>query len=212
MARINTGILGVTHGRISNVCTSASKGKNVIRIKPVPFNPQSSAQTSHRAKYKLCSDVNQKIGHLLFPDIIQPFIKHLSAWNWWVKNNINIIENPINWAELKYSSGKITNGVPNAFHYYATGNRARYRMSRDLTGDSELDDINYFIWWNVTRNSTAVLGTPRLRRHYTALNNVFLYTEENDLFYGISFYKRFVNSKLSKVSWGAFYERIAVAQ
>ena len=91
VATIETGILGVTRGKIANVVGAKWKQTNYIRKLTTPSNPKSTAQVIQRGKLSaLVEYVKPIIAPILHP-FVDPYQKSQSGYNRFIQANIGTV-------------------------------------------------------------------------------------------------------------------------
>lgn len=88
MAKIRAGILSKVQGKVGGVVGATWKGKNYLREHVKPSNPNTPAQQLQRSKMSVAV---KAAGHFLggvLTRFVNPFVKSMSAYNWFVKQNI----------------------------------------------------------------------------------------------------------------------------
>ena len=110
VATIETGILGVTRGKIANVVGAKWKNVNYIRKLTTPANPKSEAQLIQRAKLSaLVYFVKPLIAPILHP-FVDPYQKSQSGYNRFIQLNMPFVDETgdINQDDLIYTEGQLT--------------------------------------------------------------------------------------------------------
>jgi hypothetical protein len=110
MATIETGILGVTRGKIANVVGAKWKQTNYIRKLTTPANPKSEAQLIQRGKLSaLVEYVKPIIAPFLHP-FVDPFQKSQSGYNRFIQANIGKVEDNFSYDESMFiiTEGQLT--------------------------------------------------------------------------------------------------------
>jgi hypothetical protein len=110
MATIETGILGVTRGKIANVVGAKWKQTNYIRKLTTPANPKSEAQVIQRGKLAaLVYFVKPLIAPLIHP-FVDPFQKSQSGYNRFIQVNMPFCDEYgiTDEQDLIYTEGQLT--------------------------------------------------------------------------------------------------------
>ena len=89
MATIRSGILSRTTGKVGGVVGASWKGINYIREHVVPANPQTEAQQGQRAKMRKAVAFAKPIIGAVLNVYMDPLTRKMSAFNRWIKRNIN---------------------------------------------------------------------------------------------------------------------------
>lgn len=88
MAKIRAGILSKVQGKVGGVVGATWKGKNYLREHVKPSNPNTPAQQLQRAKMSIAvKGASHFLGGIL-TRFTNKFVKDMSAYNWFVKQNI----------------------------------------------------------------------------------------------------------------------------
>ncbi|MCP4342643.1 MAG: hypothetical protein GY799_28115 [Desulfobulbaceae bacterium] len=88
MAKIRSGILGNTRGKVAGVVASQWKDVNYIREYVKPGNPRTPAQLVQRAKMSACVNFSRPLVGPVFNAFWDPFLKSKSGFNAFVSANI----------------------------------------------------------------------------------------------------------------------------
>lgn len=88
MAIIKAGILSKVSGKVAGVVGSTWKGKNYLRELVKPANPNTALQQAQRGKMGACVKVARTLVGDVFKPYLDKFLKEMSGYNWFVKNNI----------------------------------------------------------------------------------------------------------------------------
>ena len=108
MAKIRAGILSKVQGKVGGVVGATWKGKNYLREHVKPSNPNTPAQQLQRAKMSVAvKGASYFLGGVL-TRFTNKFVKDMSAYNWFVKQNIASKESPsTNLKDLKLCFGNL---------------------------------------------------------------------------------------------------------
>lgn len=106
--KLTNGILGKGQGKVGNVVGANWKNVNYVRAYAKPANPNTELQLAQRV---LMRDV-VRIGKLLVGGVFNPysdkFIKGMSGFNKFVKDNIMSAGNPTDITLYTYTEGKLS--------------------------------------------------------------------------------------------------------
>jgi hypothetical protein len=95
MAKIRSGILSQTRGKVAGIVGSVWKGINYVREYVIPANPKTAGQQSQRAKMReAVRFIKPAIGAILNV-YVDPFTRRMSAFNRWISHNIDKMGAPI---------------------------------------------------------------------------------------------------------------------
>ena len=89
MAKIRSGILSKTTGKVGGVVGASWKGINYIREHITPANPQSEAQNTQREKMRQMVQLAKPLIGVVFHQYVDPLIRKMSGFNWFIKKNIH---------------------------------------------------------------------------------------------------------------------------
>jgi len=107
MAKIRSGVLGNTRGKVSGVVGSQWKDVNYLREYVQPANPNTAAQQAQRSKMADCVAFCKHLVGPVFNAYTDRFHKSMSGFNFFIKENIaEFVEAPV-YANLKLTSGKL---------------------------------------------------------------------------------------------------------
>ena len=94
MAKIRAGILSKVQGKVGGVVGATWKGKNYLREHVKPSNPNTPAQQLQRSKMSVAvKGASYFLGGVL-TRFTNKFVKEMSAYNWFVKQNIALKASP----------------------------------------------------------------------------------------------------------------------
>lgn len=88
MAIIKAGILSKVSGKVAGVVGSNWKGVNYLRELVKPANPNTPLQQAQRGKMQSCVACARNFVGDIFKPYLDKFLKDMSGYNWFVKNNI----------------------------------------------------------------------------------------------------------------------------
>ena len=107
MARIRSGILGNTRGKVAGVVGSQWKDKNYIREYIKPANPNTVKQQEQRSKMRLCVAWVKPIVGPILNAFVDPFQKSMSGFNAFISWNIQKFVDPVSYKDIKLTEGKL---------------------------------------------------------------------------------------------------------
>jgi hypothetical protein len=110
MATIETGILGVTRGKIANVVGAKWKQTNYIRKLTTPANPKSPAQVTQRTKLAGLVRYVKPILAPIIQQFMDPFQKSQSGYNRFIQLNMPYVDEygDVTDLDLWMSEGQLT--------------------------------------------------------------------------------------------------------
>jgi hypothetical protein len=101
------GILSPCVGKVSGVVGFRWKDKAALRGYVIPANPRTELQVVQRTKFSECSKFASTIlGQILQP-LMDPFVRSMSAYNWFVQRNIGCFEVPIDYTSIIMTQGPL---------------------------------------------------------------------------------------------------------
>lgn len=107
MAKIQAGILSNVRGAVAGVVGGTWKGKNYVRARVTPANPNTVAQQAQRGKMgSAVAFAKLILGGVLQP-FVDPFQKYMSGFNWFIKKNIASFSDPTVWASIVVTEGTL---------------------------------------------------------------------------------------------------------
>lgn len=107
MAKIQAGILSNVRGAVAGVVGGVWKGKNYVRARVTPANPNTLPQQEQRSKMRKCVAFGKLIlGSVLIP-FVNPYQKYMSGMNWFVKSNIALFGDTTGYSQIKLSEGTL---------------------------------------------------------------------------------------------------------
>jgi len=92
MAKLRSGILGNTRGKVAGVVGSQWKDKNYIREYVKPANPNTTAQQAQRTALSLGVSIAKPIVGPVLNQFISPYEKAMSGFNRFIKANMEIFQ------------------------------------------------------------------------------------------------------------------------
>ena len=88
MAKIKSGILSKVQGKVAGVVGATWKGQNYLRELVKPGNPRTPAQQLQRQKMSVAVKASRTFLAPVLSPFVGKFVKNMSAYNWFVKQNI----------------------------------------------------------------------------------------------------------------------------
>ena len=107
MAKIRSGVLGNTRGKVSGVVGSQWKDVNYLREYVKPANPNTTAQQTQRNKLSDCVEFCKTLVGPVFNTYTDRFLKSMSGFNYFIKQNIAEFDGSPVYANLKLTEGKL---------------------------------------------------------------------------------------------------------
>lgn len=107
MAIIKAGILSNVSGAVAGVVGGTWKGRNYLRARVTPANPNTPAQQTQRSKMSKCVAFAKLILGTVLNVYVDPYQKTMSGFNWFVKNNIALFGSTINYSNIIVVEGKL---------------------------------------------------------------------------------------------------------
>jgi hypothetical protein len=161
MAKIQAGILSNVRGAVAGVVGGVWKGKNYVRARVTPANPNTVAQQAQRAKMGSCVAFAKLIlGQILQP-FVDPFQKSMSAFNWFVKKNIALFTETPTYTSVVITEGTLY-GAPISTHEPEAG-VLPMAFEADLGSNGLLTDLVTAVFRDSVTGRVFVAGTPALR-------------------------------------------------
>ena len=108
MAKIRSGVLGNTRGKVSGIVGSQWKDVNYIREYVKPANPQTAAQIVQRDLMKNCVAFCKPIIGPIFNAYTDRFQKSMSGYNFFIKQNIAEFVAVPTYSNIVISEGKLS--------------------------------------------------------------------------------------------------------
>jgi hypothetical protein len=108
MARLRSGILGNIRGKVAGVVGSQWKDKNYLREYIKPANPNTAAQQAQRLKMSIMVAFCKTLVGPIFNAYTDKFYKSMSGFNHFIKANIALAADPIPYANLLFTEGKLS--------------------------------------------------------------------------------------------------------
>jgi len=112
MAKIKAGILSKVSGKVAGVVGGTWKGTNYLRELVKPANPNTTLQQAQRSKMRACVRCARTLTGDVFKPYLDKFLKNMSGYNFFVKNNIAKFSGDSNAlaSALVFSSGNMATG------------------------------------------------------------------------------------------------------
>jgi len=120
MARLRAGILGNVRGKVAGVVGAQWKNINYIREYVKPANPRTAAQTAQRDKMADIVAFAKPIVGPVFNAYTDRFQKHMSGFNFFIKQWISEFDGTPQYHLLTITEGKLSNVICTAA-VYTTG-------------------------------------------------------------------------------------------
>lgn len=109
MAKIKSGILSKVQGKVAGVVGATWKGQNYLRELVKPGNPNTPAQQLQRGKMSVAVKASRTFLAPVLSPFVGKFVKNMSAYNWFVKQNIaNAASEDSKIKDLMLSFGSMT--------------------------------------------------------------------------------------------------------
>jgi hypothetical protein len=106
MSVVRGGFLGGFSGKVAGAVGARWKDKQYIRAYVIPANPNTPAQQAQRLLFKYCALFAQGILGAILQSYMDIFLRGMSAWNWFIKQNVSYFGSPV-----MYSSIQVTHGT-----------------------------------------------------------------------------------------------------
>lgn len=108
MAKIQAGILSQVRGAVGGVVGGTWKGKNYLRQRVTPANPNTVAQQEKRGEFGRAVAFAKTILGPVLNTYVDPFQKYMSGFNWFIKQNKTKFKEDTNYSTLILTDGKLT--------------------------------------------------------------------------------------------------------
>lgn len=112
MAKIRSGVLGNTRGKVAGVVGSQWKDTNYLREYVKPANPNTTAQQNQRSIFKSAVAMAKPIVGPILNTYVSPFRKSMSGFNWFLSQNMDSIGSGGDLADVKVTSGNLYPAEP----------------------------------------------------------------------------------------------------
>jgi hypothetical protein len=107
MARLTGGLLGTSSGKIAGIVTGRWKNIQYARAYVVPAFTESDSQIAYRLRFKLTA----LFAIAILGNVLQPYmdkwIRGMSAFNWFIKTNIALFVDVIDYTMVKLTHGTL---------------------------------------------------------------------------------------------------------
>jgi len=143
MAKIRSGVLGNTRGKVAGVVGSQWKDVNYIREFVKPANPDTAAQQAQRNKMRLTVAFGKPLVGPIFNAYTDKFQKSMSGFNAFIKQNIDIFAGAIAYEDILISTGKLHAPVSSAAVYNSGTGACVFTVDTGL-GNNGADDDSLF--------------------------------------------------------------------
>lgn len=112
MAKIKAGILSKVSGKVAGVVGGTWKGTNYLRELVKPANPNTPLQQAQRSQMRAVVRCARTLTGDVFKPFLDKFLKNMSGYNWFVKNNIKKFSGDDNAlaSALAFSTGNMQTG------------------------------------------------------------------------------------------------------
>jgi hypothetical protein len=107
MAKVFAGILGSFAGKVAGVVGGRWKNIQYVRAYVIPANPDTDAQQAKRLRFKLAALFGMSILAGALQPYMDPFVRGMSAFNWFIKKNIALFVAPVNYLLVQVTSGPL---------------------------------------------------------------------------------------------------------
>lgn len=113
MAVLRSGILGHTSGKVAGVVGARWKNKSYVREYVIPANPNTTPQQTQRGLFATGVAFLKPLVGQVFNQYVDKFQKAMSGFNYILGVNMALFTNPITFATIKLTLGKLW-GLPGA--------------------------------------------------------------------------------------------------
>jgi len=107
MAKVLAGILGSFAGKVAGVVGGRWKNIQYVRAYVIPANPDTASQQAKRLRFKLAALFGMSILAGALQPYMDPFVRGMSAFNWFIKKNIALFVAPVNYLLVQVSAGPL---------------------------------------------------------------------------------------------------------
>lgn len=153
MAKIRSGVLGNTRGKVAGVVGSQWKNVNYLREYVLPANPNTAAQQVQRTKMADIVEFCKPLVGPVFNAYTDRFQKAMSGFNYFIKQNIVEFDGTLDYAALKLTEGKLH--APGDFAVEKAGVNLNFTWDETLGNNGALTDKIYGVaintvsglWW-----------------------------------------------------------------
>jgi len=161
MAKLQAGILSNVRGAVAGVVGGVWKGKNYLRARVTPANPNSEAQQTQRGKMGAAVAFAKLIlGGVLQP-FVDPFQKVMSGFNWFVKKNISLFTVSPVYQSVIITEGTLYFGGIESLDYDT--NTVSFAWDAANGSNGLATDKVLAVFRNAADGSVSILGTAIAR-------------------------------------------------
>jgi hypothetical protein len=137
------------------------KGKNYVRARVTPANPNTVAQQAQRSKMGSCVAFAKLIlGQVLQP-FVDPFQKQMSAFNWFVKKNIALFTKTPDYSAITMTEGTLYPAAISGTDNDAGSVTIQYEPS--LGSNGLATDLCMGVFRQTSTGRVFTSGTPAVR-------------------------------------------------
>ena len=158
MAKIRSGILSQTRGKVAGVVGAVWKGKNYIREYVKPAYTNTDAQIAQRTSFGLLVAFAKQILGPVINVYVDPFVRDMSGYNYFIKQNLRTFKanaNELN--SISLTSGKLSPPVISGLESLGSGEGIRVSYSDDLGANGkDTDEIVAVAYNTVTKKVDQV--------------------------------------------------------
>jgi len=150
MAKIRSGILSQTRGKVAGVVGAVWKGKNYIREYVKPAYTNTDAQIAQRTSFGLLVAFAKQILGPVINIYVDPFVRDMSGYNYFIKQNLKTFKtngNELNFVSL--TSGKLSPPVISGLESLGSGMGIRVSYTDDLGANGKADDEIVAVAYNI---------------------------------------------------------------
>lgn len=170
MAKIQAGILSNVRGAVAGVVGGVWKGKNYLRARVTPANPNTAAQQAQRTKMSATVAFAKLILGTVLNVFVDPFQKVMSGFNWFVKNNIAYFTETPTWSSMKLTEGTLFGAVGTSA--VIVDGQVVVDFDDALGTNGEATDMVTYAFRRESTGKVYTLGTPVARSAGTATLNI----------------------------------------
>lgn len=189
MAKVLGGLLGGFSGKIGGLVGGKWKDTQYARAYVVPSNPNTVNQQETRTRFKLCALMAMSVLGTILQPYMDTMVRGMSAFNWFVKTNIALFVDPINFALVSVTKGSL---FPAAItNVDNTSEVMTVNFNTGLGSNGLASDLVYAVVYDNTIGRAIAASAEVLRSasviqvtlpaDYTADQTVFLVTCRRDL-------------------------------
>lgn len=141
MAKIRSGVLGNTRGKVAGVVGSQWKDINYLREYVRPANPNTAAQQTQRGIFKDAVSMAKPIVGPILNSYVSPFRKSMSGFNWFLSTNMGEFGDGGDLADVKVTAGNLYPCEPISAEYNEVSGNVVLDVTTS-TGSNGSDDDN----------------------------------------------------------------------